>query len=52
MSEINQQLITEAIDHVTSMDLDDCAFTEAFNAELRSMNGVRYDEHWNGETLQ
>ena len=50
MPEINQQLITEAIDLVTSMDLEDSVFTEAFNAELRNINGVPSDDHWNGNS--
>ena len=55
MFEINQQLITEAIDYVTAMDLDDSSFTDAFNARVRVMNGAQSDDYWNsdsGYTLQ
>ena len=52
MSEINQQLITEAIDFVTSMDLDDSSFSDAFNARVRAMSGAQSDDYWSGDMLQ
>ena len=55
MSELNQQLITEAIDSVLSMDLEDSAFTDAFNAELKGLNGTQLNEYWSEDlhyTLQ
>ena len=52
MSEINQQLIVDAIDTISSMDLDDSAFTDALNAQVRAMNGAQSDDYWNGDMLQ
>ncbi len=50
MSEINQQQITEAIDIISAIDLDDDAFTDAFNAQIRAMNGAQSDDYWRGDS--
>ncbi len=52
MSEINQQQITEAIDIVSSYDLEASAFSDAFNAQVRAMNGAQSDDYWRGDMLQ
>ena len=52
MFEINQQLITEAIDNVLSMDLEASAFTDALNTQVRAMNGAQSDDYWSGDMLQ